>query len=647
MPLSLSAPAFAPVSLWAVSAYELIDLVQHCSPRYADRAHIQLLRTHFRDALGLIREKLRSEPCDVVLTAGANADYLRSQLDIPVVAVRVGGYDVMAALGKACKLSKRIALVLYRKVPEEMREFVQCFGLSLELSAYDSETDARNTVAALHASGIQVVIGGGLVVHLAREHGMAGVFLYSRSSVESALDDAIRLAVAQQVEKARRITLSTVLEHLHEGVVAVDTRGRVLAANGAAQAFTGNGKRLTIGTPLAQCVPDLDPTPLLRDAAVTGSEVHIFQGRQVIVDRNVLRDGGIVTGALYTLQLSADVRQAFHKLRRHERQKGMTATHTLDRIVQASPEMKAVVRRCWTIAVRDTGTVLITGPSGVGKELLAQGIHNASSRKVHAFVAVNCGALAESLLESELFGYEEGAFTGARRSGKAGLIEAAHQGTLFLDEIAELPFALQSRLLRVLQEREITRVGGVSAIPVNIRVVAATHRDLLSMIKNGSFREDLYYRIAVLRIEVPALKSRPDDIQELARRFLREALREVDMSRFEESVLQVLLKGSIHHSWPGNGRELENVAQRIALACAEQDGPVSVQQIQSLIDWPGQAIPADSAGPTLSSVRKENEREHVLAVLASCQGNHEAAARRLGISRSTLWRKLQGHRGSS
>jgi propionate catabolism operon transcriptional regulator len=285
---------------------------------------------------------------------------------------------------------------------------------------------------------------------------------------------------------------------------------------------------------------------------------------------------------------------------------------------------------------------LITGPSGVGKELLAQGIHNASARRAHAFVAVNCGALTESLLESELFGYEEGAFTGARRSGKAGLIEAAHQGTLFLDEIAEMPFALQSRLLRVLQEREITRVGGVSSIPVDLRVVAATHRNLLSMVKNGDFREDLYYRIAVLRVEVPALKSRPDDIRELASCFVREALRDAGLSTFEEPVLQALPECLMRHSWPGNGRELENVAQRIALTCAEQDGPVSARQIQSLIDWPGQESPADPAGSTLSSIRKENEREHALTVLASCQGNHEAAARRLGISRSTLWRKLRG-----
>jgi propionate catabolism operon transcriptional regulator len=632
-------PAPALVSLWSVSGYGLFDLVQRCSHQYADRAHIQSLRTNFGDALDLIRKKLRTEPCDVLLTAGANADYLRSRLDLPVVAVRAGSYDVMAALTQARRLSGRMAIVLYRRVADELREFVQGFGLSLEMRAYDGETDARNTIAALHAAGIQVVIGAGLVVHLAEERGMEGVFLYSRASVESALDDAITLAAAQQAEKSRRITLSAVLEHLHEGVIAVDARGRVMAANGAARTITGSGENLAAGMPLTQCLPEIDPAPLLRDAALSGSEVHTFQGRRVMVDGNVLHDGGAMAGALYTLQLSTDVQQAFHKLRRHERRKGAVASHTLDQIVQASPEMKAVVRRCRTIAASHAGTVLITGPSGVGKELLAQGIHNASSRRAHAFVAVNCGALAESLLESELFGYEEGAFTGARRSGKAGLIEAAHQGTLFLDEIAELPFALQSRLLRVLQEREVTRVGGVSPIPVDIRVVVATHRDLRSMAYDGDFREDLYYRVAVLRVEIPPLKSRPDDIRELARRLVRKALRDTGLSPCEEAVLRALPEGLAGHSWPGNGRELENVAQRIALACAEQERPVDVRQIRSLIDRPGQELPAS---PSLSSVRKESERAHALAALASCNGNREAAARRLGISRSTLYRKLRG-----
>ncbi|KAG1246489.1 hypothetical protein G6F68_014617 [Rhizopus microsporus] len=183
-----------------------------------------MLKAHFDDAADMIRAKLRTESCDVILTAGANADYLRSQLDVPVVAVRVGGYDVMAALARARQVSDRIALMLYRHVPEEMRQFIREFDLKLDVRAYDTENDARNTVAALRAEGVQVVIGAGLAVHLAQQQGMAGVFLYSRNSVNAALEDAINLGVGQQAEKSRRITLTNVLEHLHEGVGAVDAR---------------------------------------------------------------------------------------------------------------------------------------------------------------------------------------------------------------------------------------------------------------------------------------------------------------------------------------------------------------------------------------------------------------------------------------
>ncbi len=637
------APTPSPLSIWAVSAYELLPLVQRCAPDYADRARVQRLKAHFDDAADMIRAKLRTESCDVILTAGANADYLRSQLDVPVVAVRVGGYDVMAALARARQVSDRIALMLYRHVPEEMRQFIREFDLKLDVRAYDTENDARNTVAALQAEGVQVVIGAGLAVHLAQQQGMAGVFLYSRHSVNAALEDAINLGVAQQAEKSRRITLANVLEHLHEGVVAVDARGRVVAANPAAQRLTGSAPPLAIGAPLNAGVPELDPGPALRNAARGGSGVYSFQGRQVVVDSSVLHEGGVVAGAVYTLRESNDVRQAFHKLRRHERRKGAGANYTLDQIVQASPPMQAVVGRCRIYATRGEATVLITGPSGVGKELLAQGMHHASPRRHHAFVAVNCGALTESLLESELFGYEEGAFTGARRSGKAGLVEAAHQGTLFLDEIAELPFALQTRLLRVLQEREITRVGAVTATPVDLRVIVATHRDLLAMVREGTFREDLYYRIAVLCVAVPPLKSRPADVDALSRRFVSQAMRDAGMDQYEQAVLDVLPAALADHDWPGNGRELENVAQRIAMACAEQDAPLDAAAIRALLDRPGGQVMDDAA--TLTSVRRSGEREYAQAVLAECGGNHAAAARKLGVSRSTLWRKLRGSGG--
>jgi len=625
--------SLAPVSLWAVSAYELTDLVRRCAPDYAGQARVSLIESHFEQAVDLIGERLRHERCDVLLSAGANADYLRTALDIPVVALRVGGHDVMAALAKAHDISKRIALVFYRQVPQEVSAFVQGFGMGLELCAYASESEARHVIARLKGAGIPVVIGGGLVTSLARQSGLTGIFLYSRHSVEVALEEAIRLATAQQAEKARRRTLSSVLEHLHEGVIATDVRGDIVAANRAARALTGAA--LTEGGRLALGLPEIQ---------AERSQVLAFKGEQVVVERSTLREGESISGALYTLHPSTEVRQAFHKLRRHEQRLSARSTYTLDRVVQQSAEMQAVVRRSRTYAAHGEATILISGPSGVGKELLAQGIHNASPRRRQAFVAVNCGALTESLLESELFGYEEGAFTGARRSGKPGLIEVAHQGTLFLDEIAELPHTMQTRFLRVLQEREVTRVGGVTAKAVDFRVIAATHCDLAQMVRAGQFREDLYYRIAVLRLDVPPLWTRPDDILALARDFVARALHAAGMADCVTAVLHALPDGLAGHSWPGNGRELENVAQRIAMACVENGGPLDAAQIRSLVDPVDPSHEVNDAGRagSLSAVRQAIERDHAHAVLRACGGDHRAAARELGISRSTLWRKLRG-----
>jgi propionate catabolism operon transcriptional regulator len=304
--------------------------------------------------------------------------------------------------------------------------------------------------------------------------------------------------------------------------------------------------------------------------------------------------------------------------------------------------MAATIARCRVAAERSDATVLITGPTGVGKELLAQGLHNASRRRRHPFLAVNCGALPETLLETELFGYEEGAFTGARRNGKAGLFEAANEGTVFLDEVAEMPPLLQTRLLRVLQEREVTRVGGTDTLHVNVRIVAATHRDLWQRVREGAFRQDLFYRLSVLRVQVPPLRERPEDRDILATALVSAAMRRAQLDDLLEAVLPTAVYVAKHHSWPGNVRELENFAERVAMACIEAGAAVPASQLAALLDRDqdqgdspaATVMPPDStlSGMTIASVK---------VVLDECGGNRTLAAKRLGIGRSTLWRLLK------
>ena len=281
---------------------------------------------------------------------------------------------------------------------------------------------------------------------------------------------------------------------------------------------------------------------------------------------------------------------------------------------------------------------MILGPSGSGKELVAQAIHAASPRKAGPLVAVNCGAIAESLFESEMFGYEEGAFTGSRRGGRRGLVEAADGGSLFLDEIGEMPAALQTRLLRVLEERQVMRVGASSAVPVDIRVIAATHCDLGELVAQGRFRQDLYFRINVLRLRVPDLAERSEDIEELLQAMLQRQFNAPVQVRAE--ALALLRR----YPWPGNVRELRNIVERLPLALAGTSPYVVDRQVLAecapeLLARAGVKAPAPRADVVEATSRPD--RRALLAALARAKGNRAAVAAQFGVSRTTLWRWLR------
>jgi len=303
---------------------------------------------------------------------------------------------------------------------------------------------------------------------------------------------------------------------------------------------------------------------------------------------------------------------------------------------------------------KSNATLLILGESGTGKEMVAQSMHHLSARRDFAFVAINCGAFPEALLESELFGYEEGAFTGARKGGKAGLIEVAHRGTLFLDEIGEMPLPLQSRLLRVLQEREVVRLGSTEPTRVDIRVIAATHRALTDGIEARTFRADLYYRLNILNIALPPLRERPTDLIPLAVELLLQAAKRESRlrARVRNADVAVRVLAGIgdalsSYAWPGNVRELQNVIERIAVELADADGTgVSALTGDDLHSIAPELFEARSAARdetlTLRERSRHIEADEIRAALASCNGDREAVCKALGISKTTLWRKLNG-----
>lgn len=300
-------------------------------------------------------------------------------------------------------------------------------------------------------------------------------------------------------------------------------------------------------------------------------------------------------------------------------------------IITRSPRMAELLEQSYRVAQRDV-SVLITGASGTGKELLARAIHKASPRAGKAFVAINCGALPEHLLESELFGHTKGAFTGAVTEHN-GLFREADGGSLFLDEIGDMPVSLQVKLLRALQERQIRPVGSAKTIPVNVRVLSATHRDLQLAMQDGSFREDLYYRLNVVNLQLPSLEQRPEDIPLLARHVLQQSAQrhQVEVNRFSDDAMQLLATAK----WPGNVRQLVNVIEQcVALTHSPVIGAAQVEQ----------ALSQDSSyWPSLTEARDQFERQYLVRVLQMTEGHVTRAAELAGRNRTDFYKLLKKH----
>ncbi|MFM0721942.1 propionate catabolism operon regulatory protein PrpR [Paraburkholderia strydomiana] len=658
----MSTPLFEPSPrprIWALSISRLRDLFFDIAGEYVERADLRIVSHGFEDAVREIESAGAGRP-DVVIAGGSNGAYLKTRVSVPVVRINPTGFDVMHALARARRDGARVALVTHGETPDEIRRFTAAYALDITFASYQSVQDAESVVLDLSDRGIDVVVGPGLVTDLAANAGMGAVFLYSRASVRAGFDTALEVAQATRRETVRRQRLDNLLQHLRDGVVALDAQGRVEVMNQRLAGVLGIDAAKAAGRVLLELAPDLAGS--LPDA--DGDSFCTVRGASYVVHRGPLASTSAAAGTVLTFQESRAVERLDRTLRARQRVQQFTARYRLDDIVGASESIERVrslVRRY----ARSDATVLILGESGTGKEMVAQSMHHLSARRDFAFVAINCGAFPEALLESELFGYEEGAFTGARKGGKAGLIEVAHRGTLFLDEIGEMPLSLQSRLLRVLQEREVVRLGSTEPTRVDIRVVAATHRALTEGVETGSFRADLYYRLNILSIALPPLRERPNDLLPLAAELLRQAAaREPRLAARVPDVVtaeRVLagLGGSLRrYAWPGNVRELQNVIERIAVELADVDigaetdtsagaqadsaTVVTREMLRTVAPEivEAHARPAKPAALTLRERSRHVEADQIRAALAAHDGDRDAVCDALGISKTTLWRKL-------
>jgi transcriptional regulator with PAS, ATPase and Fis domain len=430
--------------------------------------------------------------------------------------------------------------------------------------------------------------------------------------------------------------LNTVMDTLTLGVFTADASGTILSLNHAATKLMNISKDFALGKNIGEFITNWMQ---IREQVANGKKyldeetvIHIGNRKETFsLNAYITRNQeGDITGMVTSFREMQRVYKLVNKYT------GMNARYTFEDLIGESDQIHRIIEYAKTIS-DSPSTVLIQAESGTGKELFAQAIHNHSNRSENGFVAVNCGAIPATLIESELFGYEEGAFTGAKKGGRMGKFELANGGTLFLDEIGEMPVEMQVKLLRTIQEGYITRVGGDKVIPVDVRIIAATNRDLLEEVSKGNFRMDLYYRLSVIPVSIPPLKDRKEDIPLLIKYFLN--MKSMKLHRNVPEMTNELFRQLLAYNWPGNIRELENFIEKFVNLDGNIDlagvlfpthGPLNIQPLPDFVleDDPLQTL-------------EELEKKAIIKALNKLNKNMSQVAKSLGISRNTLYQKLK------
>ncbi len=594
-----------------------------------------------------VADALIHQGAEVIISRGGTAALLRSKLDLPIVEIKVTGYDVMRALHPYIGTNRKIAIVGYRNVVHGCRIFGDLFGLSIrELIIPSEEVDkdwdaAQLAVRRLVAENdIDVVIGDSLVKGRLKVENIEVQMVESgKEAIIQAIEEAKNISRVRENERRAYERLRTIIHSVHDGVVATDEQGRITAVNLVAEEIFGFKEKNVLGMPIGEAIPNTRIDKVLQTGQAELEQLQQTPKGYIVTNRVPFTLEGQVQGVVATFQEVAKIQSVEQKIRQTLFNNGLFARYHFDDVLTEDPHLKKVVAIAKKYAQTDA-TMLILGESGTGKELFAQSVHNYSSRRKEAFVAINCSALPGQLLESELFGYVGGAFTGARKEGKRGLFELAHNGTIFLDEIGDMDKELQSRLLRVLEEKQVRRIGSDSIIPVNVRVIAATNTDLWNEGVKGNFRLDLYYRLNVLNIKLPPLRERRSDIALLARYLLQ---RYCDQYGKKITTLPPeIVERLQEHPWIGNVRELKNVIERIVLS--SENGRVDPETVDLMLDKP--AVLLEETGWTddnamLQGTMDEIKHKAAMFILAQEGNNIARAARRLEIDRNTLKKILQ------
>jgi len=425
-----------------------------------------------------------------------------------------------------------------------------------------------------------------------------------------------------------------VISNINEGVIIIDKKGTIKIINNAAEKMLRVNAENSIGKYILNIFPYGELLSVMNNCE---TQLNKKEGKFVVTRKAITQNGEVIGGLqIFSEKMGSDlIANSPNEVFENNLSKDKKAIYTFENILGTSDKSKKVMDFAKRVAKIDSN-VLITGESGTGKELFAHSIHNASRRCLKPFVKINCGAIPAELFESEMFGYEEGAFTGAKRSGKIGKFEHANGGTILLDEIGDMPMNMQVKLLRIIQENELVRVGGNDAIKVDVRVIASTNKSLEQLINDGKFREDLYYRLDVMHLKVPALRERIEDIEELSNGLRIKISKKNGI--YSEGISREAIDYLKSYSWPGNIRQLENVIER-AINLLDEELFIMPKHLPEKITE-NEIKKYSLENNYLKDVVENVEKDIIMECIEKTGGNKKETAKILGLSRAGLYKKL-------
>lgn len=611
------------------------------------------------DALRIAKNLVNEGAMVLISRKGTATAIHEAKLNVPVVAINILLSDYIESIEIAKNIKGTIAFFSYGEMIDDVKSICRMLNIDAKYYTFKTDKDCEVIVKQALKEGAVFSIGGVMTQKYADKYNLRHITIEnSEETINNAIDTAKQILKIQKEEfkkqKELKIQLErykAVLNFTHDAIIAVDENGTIDVINPIAENIVKVSPGYAIGKNINQIIRNTEMKNSLKSKDKELNQLMDINGTLVSTNRIPIIVNNEVKGVVATFQDVKVIQENENKIRRRLHEKGLVAKYNFEDIKGESNELKNTISIARSYASSES-TILIRGETGTGKELFAQSIHNASNRKDGPFVAINCASLSSNLLESELFGYVEGAFTGAVKGGKIGLFELAHKGTIFLDEIGEIPIEIQAQLLRVLQEKEVRKVGSTVRMPVDVRVITATNRDLIAAIKAKDFREDLYYRIGVLNLSIPPLRDRKRDIILLSKFFFERNLGE-DCVNYIDSFNEIMDKVK-NYQWYGNIRELQNFIERICVLLKyhgcfynfnqliedmitnskTNDEKDIVTQIDNEIKY------ASSTNDTGNNL-KNWESDRIMNALKRNDLSIQKTADELGMSRITLWRKMK------